>query len=160
MGVEWLWACCLAVVLFALVTLGWGASATPGGAQLSVVVTVRNQQDCIEGILRELCMLNGRWHGLEYEIIVVDNHSDDQTPAVVARLARCLGGLRLVRLAETDASDSPAEVGLFLCRRRVSILVDLEGPVSAREVLRPLRALLGGSAHAGAVENLVSTGKE
>jgi chlorobactene glucosyltransferase len=60
---------------------------------VSIVVPARNEERSIEACVRSL--LAQRW--LDFELIVVDDRSDDATPAILARLAIEDDRLRVVR---------------------------------------------------------------
>ncbi len=60
---------------------------------VSIVVPARNEERSIEACVRSL--LAQRW--LDFEVIVVDDRSDDATPAILARLAIEDDRLRVVR---------------------------------------------------------------
>jgi cellulose synthase/poly-beta-1,6-N-acetylglucosamine synthase-like glycosyltransferase len=61
---------------------------------ISVLVPVRNEQQHIERTLR--CLLTQDYPPQRYEVIVADGESEDDTVAIVRRLQREFGHLRLV----------------------------------------------------------------
>ncbi|HEX3463040.1 MAG TPA: glycosyltransferase family 2 protein [Candidatus Elarobacter sp.] len=69
------------------------AAADDGAPVLSVVVPARNEERTIERCVRSLLAQTLA----EYEVIVVDDRSDDRTPAILDRLAREHPRLRVVR---------------------------------------------------------------
>ncbi len=92
----------------ALVGLGYAARAAslargwlrvpvvadlPGAPSLSVIVPARNEARAIERCVRSLLAQSLA----DYELIVVDDRSDDATPAILAGLAREHPRLRVVR---------------------------------------------------------------
>ena len=99
---------------------------------VSLLIFVRDQEQLIEGFLRTIA---GQTRGACEEVVVVDTGSSDDTPAIVERLGRRLGGIRLVR-----APGMPTSV---LPQGWAAVAVDLEGPVAVRPVLIRLRRLLG-----------------
>ena len=60
------------------------------GSELLIVVTVKNQQDKIEGIIRSIAWksLNGLGHSCVPTILIVDLESTDETPEILKRLSR------------------------------------------------------------------------
>ncbi len=65
----------------------------PGAPSLSVIVPARNEERTIERCVRSLLAQTLP----DYELIVVDDRSDDDTPAILARLAAESPRLRIVR---------------------------------------------------------------
>lgn len=101
----------------------------------SVLVLVRDQEHLIEGFLRTLAGQIRTGHG--DELLVMDMGSRDDTPAIVERLARSPGVIRLVRVPL-------GEPPLLRLPGRLAILVDLQGPVDVRPILAGLERLLAG----------------
>jgi polyisoprenyl-phosphate glycosyltransferase len=65
---------------------------------VSVTAILRNDEAIVEAFAREIVALLNQ-HCRYYELVLIDNHCDDGTPAIAARLAGELPGLRIVRLS-------------------------------------------------------------
>jgi dolichol-phosphate mannosyltransferase len=61
--------------------------------KLSVVIPARNEEGTIESAVRDVATTL-RSEGIDHEVIVVDDHSNDGTAAVVQQLGRELGTVR------------------------------------------------------------------
>jgi glycosyltransferase involved in cell wall biosynthesis len=66
-------------------------------ATASVIVCTRNRADLLEGCLSSLL---AEWPSVEWEVVVVDNASTDETASVVARCREQAAGTRLEYLVE------------------------------------------------------------
>lgn len=63
---------------------------------VSLLCWAYNEEELIEGYLRRAhAMIDGAVH--DYEIVVVDDHSNDTTPAILERLAKELPNIRVLR---------------------------------------------------------------
>lgn len=110
---------------------------TPLTPRLSVVIPAHNEEGCIEATVRALHEALSH-EGIPHEIVVVEDHSTDRTPAILARLAGEVGSLRpianrrrpgfglaiqegldysrgeAVAIYMADASDTPQDLIAFL----------------------------------------------
>lgn len=87
---------------------------TPFDGRLSVVVPVKNEAENIEPLIREIvAALAGR---VEYEIVYVDDGSDDATPGELARLAGELPQLRTIRHRRSCGQSTAVTTGTMAAR--------------------------------------------
>lgn len=105
---------------------------------LSVLVLVHNQEHQIEGLVRSLAR-QGWGSARDWELVLVDLDSSDDTPLILERLARQFEHIRLVRLPR-DHVHSVCDTALFLCRSPVTLLVDLRYGASANAILAAVRS--------------------
>ncbi len=113
---------------------------------VSLLLLVRDQEDVVEGVVRELLGIAylSRPGLTNYELVAVDDGSSDGSGEILERLARGCQRIKVVRLDRPRGSaESAAQVGLFLCRSRVVILLDLRGPFPPEEVVHAAHYLLG-----------------
>ncbi|MDP2872885.1 MAG: glycosyltransferase [Bacillota bacterium] len=109
---------------------------------VSLLVVARNKETQIEGLVRGLLSIGQRRAGVE--IIIVDDRSTDQTPAILERLARRNPSLRVVRMADMGSGVSSAvEVGLFLCSSPLVVMLNVDGQANPRALLEATEHLLG-----------------
>lgn len=108
-------------------------------AAFSMMVLVQNQEHHVEGLVRSLA----RYGGAHSEIVVVDSDSRDQTPLIMERLCRQSPGVRFVGIAGEEASRSPCEAGLSVCRNRVVLLLDARGATDVLPLLQTTQRLTG-----------------
>jgi len=127
------------------------ASRGPGArAGVSVVVLMRNQAHVAEGFLRSLVrMASWRRGPVEVdEIVAVDDASSDDTRLLVERLSRIQPLVKTTSISRSTAPDggavlSAADVGLFLCKNRVLVVVNLDEGADALRCLSTIGLLLG-----------------
>lgn len=115
---------------------------------VSVLILVRDQQDTIEAFLRPMLSgsLGHRGPAVDYELVVVDAGSTDDTWAILSRLAHKHPGVRLLRWSPTDGGVDPLQAGHVLCQSRVAVAVRLMRADDVAEARAALAALLRGSA--------------
>ncbi len=108
--------------------------STPGGSELSVLVATRDRAPSLERMLASLAAADTA--GLDWEVLVVDNGSRDETQAVLARFA---SSLPLVAIEEPRAGKNRAlNRALAQARGRLLVFTDDDVIVSPHW----LRALL------------------
>jgi dolichol-phosphate mannosyltransferase len=91
--------------------------------QVSVVVPVLNEAAVLPELLRRLgATLDGI--GASYEIVVVDDGSDDETPAILAKNAQADRRVRVVRLSRRFGQQIAATAGIDRARGDVVVLMD------------------------------------
>lgn len=150
LGGSWLILILAAYGLAALISMAAAACrrAAAGGGRtspVSLLCVVRNKERIVEGLVRELLSiaLEGE-RGAAREVVVVDDHSTDDTPAILDRLARRCPSLRVVSMAELRAhGESALDVGVFMCSGPVVMLLNVGGQVQVRSLVRSVRDLLG-----------------
>jgi len=106
---------------------------------LSLLLLVKNQQDIIEGLIRELYAIPGCW---STEVIVVDCGSVDETRPILERLAGSFQNFKVVGVSE--------EPGMLkkvyrLCRGDIIYCFDLTGAINYNLMARTIHSILNGS---------------
>ena len=94
--------------------------------ELSVVVPVYNEEENVEPLIGEI---NGvlRHLGKSYEVVVVDDGSEDQTFAVLSKLHREQPTMTVVRLKRNFGQTAALAAGLSYARGEIVILMDGDG---------------------------------
>ncbi len=100
--------------------------------QLSVVIPVHNEAQNIAALCREICAALEKRH--VYEIIVVDDGSSDQTPAVLGRLEREFGVMRTLRHRKRYGQSSALCSGIRHASYGVVVTLDGDGQNDPRDI--------------------------
>lgn len=108
---------------------------------LSVVVPVKNEAENIAPLLDEINrVLDGRW---PFEMIYVDDGSDDATPEVLARVKTQYHRLRCIRHEVSCGQSAAIRTGVKSANGRVIVTLDGDGqndPADIPLVVGPLLA--------------------
>ena len=138
--------------------LRWGAPTRAGGTlptrygapmravgapDISVVVPTRNREALVSRLLAQLVL--GLEAGPTYEVVVVDEGSSDDTPALLARLADA-GQVRVVRHDVPRGLPAARNAGAAVASGRYLAWIDDDDLTSPDRLRRQLEAL-DGSGH-------------
>lgn len=94
------------------------ASQSPSnGPKISVVVPLFNEEDCVEPLQKQLAEALADW---DYEIVLVDDGSTDETAARVQRSDR----VRLLRLQENTGQSAAMYAGIHAARGEIIAMMD------------------------------------
>jgi len=112
--------------------------------ELSVVVPVYNEEANVEPLIGEI---NGvlRHLGKSYEIVVVDDGSEDQTFAVLSKLQREQPTMKVVRLKRNFGQTAALAAGLSYARGEIVILMDGDGQNDPADIPALLAKLAQGN---------------
>lgn len=112
--------------------------------ELSVVVPVYNEEANVEPLIGEI---NGvlRHLGKSYEVIVVDDGSEDQTFAALSKLHREQPGLKVVRLKRNFGQTAALAAGLAHARGKIVVLMDGDGQNDPADIPALLAKLAEGN---------------
>lgn len=103
----------------------------------SFLIVVKNAEHEIEDLIRRL-MREIERAGTDCDVVVVDNHSYDLTPAILRRLEEELG----LTVLTAPASLRPAADALPLCRGAVVHVLELGTRLSSEECMMAVCTLL------------------
>jgi len=111
---------------------------------LSVVVPVYNEEENVEPLIGEI---NGvlRHLGKSYEVVVVDDGSEDQTFAVLSKLHREQPTMTVVRLKRNFGQTAALAAGLAYARGEIVILMDGDGQNDPADIPALLAKLAEGN---------------
>jgi len=112
--------------------------------ELSVVVPVYNEEANVEPLIGEI---NGvlRHLGKSYEVVVVDDGSEDQTFAVLSKLHREQSTMKVVRLKRNFGQTAALAAGLAYARGEIVILMDGDGQNDPADIPALLAKLAEGN---------------
>jgi dolichyl-phosphate beta-glucosyltransferase len=107
------------------------------GDFLSVVIPAYNEESRIPPTLEKLHRYLKDRYG-DFEIIVVDDGSSDNTPSAVENLGQKLDGIRLVRYAENRGKGYAVRTGVLASRGTLVLMcdADLSTPIEEIEKLK------------------------
>ncbi len=86
----WIFALFGIISLMIRVIMGFKWRCKPGIGKYSIVISAKNQEETIEGLIRGFILktgLDGQEEAL-LNVVLVDADSSDRTPAIMERLAR------------------------------------------------------------------------
>jgi dolichol-phosphate mannosyltransferase len=110
---------------------------------LSVVIPAHNEAESIAPVLRALCAaLEGA--SIPYEIVVVNDHSADQTEAVVAAVTREHPAVRCIENLNSGGFGFAVRAGLDAFRGDVVAIVMADGSDPPEDVVRCYREIVRG----------------
>ncbi len=118
---------------------------------LTIIVPVRNAESALEGRIQRL-LETAEDSAAHFEILLVDDGSEDQTEDVAHELSRRYPQVRVVRHYRSSGMDAAVRTGLLHSRGNVVFIHD-SGELPGREELQAF-CDLGGNKH------LVVGGKE
>jgi dolichyl-phosphate beta-glucosyltransferase len=110
----------------------------------SVVIPAFNEARRLPPYLDDvIAFFEGR--GEPYEIIVVDDGSTDDTPAVVQARAREVASVRLLRLRGNTGKGTAVRTGMLAARGAYRLFTDADGATPIAEIKRLEPALVAGA---------------
>jgi glycosyltransferase involved in cell wall biosynthesis len=114
-------------------------TATKPDYLVSVTTILRNDEAIVEEFAREmLALLSERYR--YFELVLLDNHCDDETPARMAHLATELPGIRIVRLSRPCSLEVALSAALDHAIGDYVVALDCRGDPAA--VVAPMVARL------------------
>jgi len=116
--------------------------------ELSVVVPVFNEEQCIATVLEELCMAL-RSQGMEWEVVAVDDGSTDATPGLLQQAARHEPRIRLLRLHPNAGQSAAFWAGFQAARGALIATMDADGQNDPADIERCVQGLKGADACCG-----------
>jgi glycosyltransferase involved in cell wall biosynthesis len=108
--------------------------------ELSIIIPVYNEEENLEPVIAETADVVSRL-GKSYELIVVDDGSNDRTFAVLSRLHRCTDALKVVRLKRNFGQTAAMAAGLFHARGEVVVMMDGDAQNDPADIPGLLRKL-------------------
>ena len=108
--------------------------------RLSVVVPAYNEEDRLKLTLPHLCKDVQR-RFLDYEIIVVDDGSSDDTARIVKELSIINENIRLIRYRDNMGKGHAVRTGVLAARKDYILYCDADLSTPFREVRKLLKAL-------------------
>jgi dolichol-phosphate mannosyltransferase len=112
----------------------------PDGIVLSVIVPVKNEQDNILPLIGEIRAALA--DGPAYEIVYVDDGSNDGTQARLAEAGAMAADLRVVTHAASCGQSAALRTGVIAARGQVIATLDGDGQNDPADVPRLVRAFL------------------
>jgi dolichol-phosphate mannosyltransferase len=110
---------------------------------LSVIIPAQNEEDCIAATLVELATVLDA-DKIPFEIVVVDDHSSDATPAVVARVAAEWPQVRCVANVRPKGFGNAIQTGLDAFRGDAACIVMADASDDPRDVVAYWRVIESG----------------
>ncbi len=107
---------------------------------LSIVIPAKNEALNLPGLLEEIAAACA---GVEHEVIIVDDGSDDDTPALLARLMAERANLRLLRHDRSGGQSAAVHSGVRVARGGIICTLDADGqnpPENLPALFAPLMA--------------------
>lgn len=97
---------------------------------LSIVVPAYNEAENLPRLYERICALDWASIGLEFELVVVDDHSTDRTPQVIDELAGRDGRVKALRFSRNFGSHAACTAGLEAARGAAAVVLaaDLQDP--------------------------------
>ena len=103
--------------------------------ELSITLPLYNEEACARDIVTDLTKAFNE-NKLNYEIILVDNASTDNTPIIIERLAKELRNIKTVHLKKNIRFGGGVSAGLRNCRGSYLGFTASDGQVSAHDLLK------------------------
>lgn len=108
--------------------------------ELSIVVPAYNEGEHLAGVIAEMVNVFDK-EGLNYEIIIVNNGSRDDTGAIIDRLAKESTRIRAVHLQENRKYSGGILAGLAEARGPVMGWSHADGQADPKDIVRLYRAM-------------------
>jgi dolichol-phosphate mannosyltransferase len=113
---------------------------TAAPPELSLVIPVYNEQDNLPVLAQEIRAALAPL-ALSYEVIFVDDGSNDESPAVLARLARADPALRILRQARNAGQSAALDAGFRHARAPIVVTLDADLQNDPADIPRLLAGL-------------------
>lgn len=117
--------------LLTVYILGWerpepeyAPTPTAEGAPISIVVPMRNEAACVDGLLKQL--LTQDYPSDRYEIVVVNDYSQDETRQHVERIAQKSSRIRLIDNTLSPGKKYALQCGVIAARFPVVVTLDAD----------------------------------
>lgn len=107
---------------------------------MSLLLVVRNQAAVIEGVIRGILAYHHRPLPF-FELVVVDDCSDDETPQILTRLNR-RHHFELIQMKQFPGA-KPQDVGIGFCRGEVVYCIGLTDEIDLHLFLKVVGSKLG-----------------
>ncbi|MHB1127702.1 MAG: glycosyltransferase family 2 protein [Bacillota bacterium] len=108
--------------------------------RISLLLIVRDQEDSIEGVVRDLLLLSGM-RACFFDLVVVDDHSNDQTGKILEKLARRDQAFTLF-LLNNYPCQTAWELGNQMCKGEVICTLEVPQRIKPRRVGRAVSRIL------------------
>jgi glycosyltransferase involved in cell wall biosynthesis len=109
---------------------------------LSIIMPCYNEEATIRAILEQVRAVT-----LEKEIVVVDDHSTDRTPEILAEIAAREPGLRVIRQAQNRGKGEAIRTGLAFARGDIVIIQDADMEYDPNDYYELVRPIVAGKVH-------------
>jgi len=106
----------------------------------SLILPVYNEEECIESTVREAYAVMNRLPG-DFEMLAVDDGSDDGSGAILKGLAAELDKLRVIRLAPNSGQSAALGAGIKNNRGKIIITMDADGQNDPADIPRLIEGL-------------------
>lgn len=116
---------------------------------LSVVVPVYNEEDCIASVLGELLAALRAESGTSWEVVAIDDGSTDRTPELLRKAAQAEPRLRVLRLTPNAGQSAAFWAGFQAARGEAIATMDADGQNDPADIVRCLRGLVAADACCG-----------
>jgi glycosyltransferase involved in cell wall biosynthesis len=124
-------------------------SGSPASPDLTVVVPVFNEEECIAAVLDELCTVLGTMADRTWEIVAIDDGSTDRTSALLGAAARREPRIRVLRLTPNAGQSAAFWAGFQAARGAVIATIDADGQNDPADIPRCVEGLADADACCG-----------